>query len=88
MGSSTSDAGSGGTLLTTVNQIDSLYVNFTISAADLLTLREANSRGNVALAKQDKTTVQIVLPDGTTYDQLGVLDFSDVTVNATTGAVN
>lgn len=88
VGSSTSDAGSGGTLLTTVNQIDSLYVNFTISAADLLTLREANSRGNVALAKQDKTTVQIVLPDGTTYDQLGVLDFSDVTVNATTGAVN
>ena len=88
VGSSTSDAGSGGTLLTTVNQIDQLYVNFTMSAADLLTLREANTRGNVALAKQDKTTVQIVLPDGTTYDQLGVLDFSDVTVNATTGAVN
>jgi len=88
VGSSTSDAGSGGTLLTTVNQIDPLYVNFTISAADLLTLREANRRGNVALAQQDQTTVQIVLPDGTPYDQSGVLDFSDVTVNATTDAVN
>ena len=88
VGSSTADAGSGGTLLTTVNQLDPLYVNFTISAADLLTLREAASRGNVALSQQDKMTVQIALPNGSPYDQLGTLDFSDVTVNATTGAVN
>lgn len=88
VGSSTADAGSGGTLLTTVNQLDPLYVNFTISAADLLTLREAASRGNVALSQQDKMTVQIALPNGSPYDHLGTLDFSDVTVNATTGAVN
>jgi membrane fusion protein, multidrug efflux system len=88
VGSSTADAGSGGTLLTTVNQIDPLYVNFTISAADLLTLREASAHGNVALSQPDKTTVQLVLPNGSAYSQLGTLDFSDVTVNATTGAVN
>jgi membrane fusion protein, multidrug efflux system len=88
VGNSTTDAGSGGTLLTSVEQIDPVYVNFTISAADLIALRQAQSTGNVALARQDKTTVQIVLPNGTTYDQHGTLDFSDVVVNAITGAVN
>lgn len=88
VGSSTSDVGSGGTLLTTVQQIDQLYVNFTISAADLAKLQQAQSQGNIALSAQNKTTVQIALPDGSKYGALGTLDFSDVTVNATTGAVN
>ncbi|HVE07711.1 MAG TPA: efflux RND transporter periplasmic adaptor subunit [Paraburkholderia sp.] len=88
VGSSVSDTGSSGTLLTTVQQIDPSYVNFTISAADLVTLRQAQTTGSVALAQQDKTTVQITLPDGSHYSRLGTLDFSDVTVNATTNAVN
>jgi membrane fusion protein (multidrug efflux system) len=88
VGSSTSDAGSGGTLLTTVAQIDSLYVNFTVSAADLVTWQQAQQQGDVALAQQNKTTVQVVLPNGSIYAPLGTLDFSDVVVNATTGAVN
>jgi len=85
VGSGTSDTGSGGTLLTTVQRIDPLYVNFTISAADLLTLRQAQ---NVALAHQSDTKVQITLPNGRRYDQSGTLDFSDVVTNPTTGAVN
>ena len=88
VGVSTADTGSGGTLLTIVNQVDPVYVNFTMSAADLLTLRNANDHGNVSLAQQAKTTVQLMLPDGTLYGDRGVLDFSDVNVNATTGAVN
>ncbi|MGV2288085.1 efflux RND transporter periplasmic adaptor subunit [Trinickia sp. YCB016] len=88
VGNGTTDAGSGGTLLTSVSQIDPVYVNFTISAADLIALREAQRTGNVDLAAQNKTTVQVVLPGGKPYDRLGTLDFSDVVVNATTGAVN
>ncbi|MFM0742067.1 efflux RND transporter periplasmic adaptor subunit [Paraburkholderia xenovorans] len=88
VGNGTADVGSSGTLLTTVNQIDPLYVNFTMSSADLLTLRESASRGTVALSQQDKVSVQIVLPDGTKYGQAGTLDFADVAVNPTTGAVN
>lgn len=88
VGNGTNDAGSGGTLLATVEQIDLLYVNFTISAADMVTLRQAQSKGDVALAAQNKTTVQVVLPNGTPYDQLGTLDFTDVSVNAATGAVS
>ena len=85
VGSATSDTGSGGTLLTTVQRIDPLYVNFTLSAADLVTLRQAQ---NVALAQQSETKVDIVLPNGSRYEQSGTLDFSDVAVNPTTGAVN
>ena len=85
VGSATSDTGSGGTLLTTVQRIDPLYVNFTISAADLVTLRQAH---NVSLAQQSDTKVQITLPNGSPYDQSGTLDFSDVAVNPVTGAVN
>ena len=88
VGNGTSDVGSGGTLLTTVQQIDQLYANFTISAADLSMLQQAQTKGSVALTAQNKTTVQIIQPDGSKYDQLGTLDFSDVTVNANTGAVN
>jgi membrane fusion protein, multidrug efflux system len=85
VGSGTSDTGSGGTLLTTVSRIDPLYVNFTISAADLLALRQAQ---NVALAHQNETKVQITLPNGRAYAESGTLDFSDVAANPTTGAVN
>jgi membrane fusion protein (multidrug efflux system) len=85
VGSGTSDTGSGGTLLTTVQRLDPLYVNFTISAADLLTLRQAQ---NVALSHQDDTKVQITLPNGSRYEKSGTLDFSDVVANPTTGAVN
>jgi membrane fusion protein (multidrug efflux system) len=72
VGSATSDTGSGGTLLTTVARIDPLYVNFTISAADLLTLRKAQ---NVALAQQSDTKVQITLPNGSRYEQSGDVGF-------------
>ena len=88
VGNGTTDAGAGGTLLTTVEQVDPLYVNFTISAADLITLRQAQDKGNIALASQNKTSVQIVLPNGSAYEELGTLDFSDVAVNAATGAVS
>src|SRR6185312_2897122 len=33
-------------------------------------------------------SVQVKLPDGSTYAQPGVLDFSDTSVNPATGAVN
>ncbi|HTJ94728.1 MAG TPA: efflux RND transporter periplasmic adaptor subunit [Pararobbsia sp.] len=88
VGTSTNDSGSGGTLLTTVQQIDPVYVNFTISAADLITLRQSQGTGSVNLVQPDAATIQVSLPNGTIYDQTGKLDFSDPAVNATTGTVN
>lgn len=88
VGNGTSDDGANGTLLTTIEQIDQVYANFTISAADLISLRQAQASGNVALAGQGKAKVNVSLPDGSPYANDGTLDFAGVLVNATTGAVN
>jgi membrane fusion protein (multidrug efflux system) len=88
VGNSTSDTGGSGTLLTTVQQIDPMYVNFTISSADLVTLQDSQSAGSVDLSQQNHTTVRIALPNRASYGTAGTLDFSDVTVNASTGSVN
>jgi membrane fusion protein, multidrug efflux system len=88
VGASTTDTGSSSTLLTTVDQIDQMYVNFTLSAADLDILQHAEHAGNISLSDQSKTTVQLTLPSGNKYDQVGTLDYSSVIVNPTTGAIN
>lgn len=78
----------GVTLLTTVDQINPLYVNFTISIGELNELRQAARSGGVQLNAPGKTTVQVSLPDGTRYPDPGVVDFSAPTVNPATGSVN
>ncbi len=76
------------TLLTTVDQIDPLYVNFALSVSELDQLRRAQGNGDVALQGQGKATVQVVLSDGSVFNQTGTLDFSGVTVDPATGAVS
>jgi membrane fusion protein, multidrug efflux system len=88
VGNSTSDAGGSGTLLTTVQQIDPMYVNFTLSSSDLATLQQSQSNGSIDLQQQNHTSVQIALPNRASYGTAGTLDFSDVTVNAATGSIN
>jgi membrane fusion protein (multidrug efflux system) len=76
------------TLLTTIDQIDPLYVNFTMGVSSLDQMRQAQHQGNVTLAGQDKASVQITLPDGSSYAQPGTVDFSAATVNPATGSVD
>ncbi len=76
------------TLLTTVEQIDPLYVNFTLSASELDQMRRAQAKGRVELVGKNKASVKVALPDGTLFDQDGTLDFSDAAVNPATGSVN
>ena len=73
------------TLLTTVDQLDPLYANFSISSTELERLRGA---ANVSLAGAGQSTVQVQLSGGRTYDHAGTLDFSSTTVDAATGAVS
>lgn len=76
------------TLLTTVDQLDPLYVNFSLSVDELSQLRSAQAKGALALSGDGKATVQVKLSDGTTYGQNGTLDFSSTTVDPATGAVS
>lgn len=75
------------TLLTTIDQIDSLYVNFTQAIGALDDVRSAAAGGSVQLFEQNKAKIELRMPDGAAYDQTGTLDFSDVSVDAATGAV-
>lgn len=76
------------TLLATVDQIDPLYVNFTMSVADMEQLRRAQSNGGVTLAQANQASVRVTLPDGSTYAEPGTLDFTAATVDPSTGAMN
>lgn len=75
------------TLLTTVEQIDPIYVNFDQPAVEIERLRRAQATGDITLVDRNKASVQLTLPDGATYGRVGTLDFSDVSVDPTTGAV-
>ena len=73
------------TLLTTIDQIDPLFVNFSISVSELDQLRRAQ---NVSLADNAESSVSVILADGSTYAQTGTLDFSSTVVDPATGAVS
>ena len=69
------------TQLTTVEQISPIYVNFSLSVAELQ---------SVAITSKDKSSaaVDLLLPDGTVYPQRGTLDYSGSTVDPGTGVVS
>src|ERR1700716_3565161 len=75
------------TLLMTVEQLDPIYVNFDQPAVEFERLRRQQSSGDISLVEPHKAVVQLTLPDGTAYGSSGLLDFSDVAVEPTTGAV-
>ena len=73
--------------LATIQRTDRVFVDLTQSAAQLLTLREAMRSGSVRGSGSDVAKVELVLPNGQVYPQQGKLQFSEVTVDPTTGAV-
>ncbi|MBS0432784.1 MAG: efflux RND transporter periplasmic adaptor subunit [Proteobacteria bacterium] len=74
--------------LTTVQQIDPVYVEFSQPMAEVEQLRRAQKSGDLQLAAPDRARVQVVLPDGAVYPHAGTLDFSDLAVDPQTGAVS
>ena len=73
--------------LTTIAQLDPIYVDLTQSSADLLRLRQAAHAGQIKRGETDSRPVSLVLEDGTAYPLAGRLQLSEVTVDATTGSV-
>jgi membrane fusion protein (multidrug efflux system) len=75
------------TLLTTIEQVDPIYVYFDQPASDFEKLRRAQAAGRVIIAEGHKAELRVIRADGTPYPEMGTLDFSDFSVNPTTGAV-
>ena len=72
------------TALTTITRLDPVYVDIQQSAADLLALRQALTRGG---AVSTMAQVRLTLPNGSDYGMTGTVEFSQVLVDQTTGTV-
>jgi membrane fusion protein, multidrug efflux system len=73
--------------LTTIQQLNPMYVDLTQSSDELLRLRSDLAAGNVQRLSGSKAEVRLLLGDGSTYAHTGELTVTDVTVSETTGAV-
>src|SRR6266850_2024271 len=73
------------TLLTTVIQVDPIWVNFGIPDNEQAALATEVQAGRVQLPVGGAFEVSLRRNDGTVYDKIGKLNFSDVRVSATTG---
>lgn len=78
---------SDGSLLTTINRVDPLYVNFSMSGQETLRLRKQMAEGRVVLGQEGDFVVRLTLPDGADYKLPGRINFTDTQVDPTTGVV-
>ena len=65
-----------------IQQIDRVYVDMTQSAGELMSLRRS-----LGSSKGGRTRVRLILQDGSEYPLDGQLQFSEVTVDESTGTV-
>jgi membrane fusion protein, multidrug efflux system len=73
--------------LATIQQLNSVYADFTQSVNDLNKLRRDFERGDLDRISEDAAKVRLVLDDGQPYPLAGKLLFSDAKVDAGTGQV-
>jgi membrane fusion protein (multidrug efflux system) len=72
-------------LLTTVSQVDPIYVNFGLSESEQAKLARDAAAGKLSLPKDGRFDVAIKFEDGTVYSRPGKLAFTDVRLNNQTG---
>ena len=72
--------------LATVQQLDPIYVDVTQSSNDFLRLKQELADGSLKQAN-GKAQVKLLMDNGKEYSQAGTLEFSDVTVDETTGSI-
>ncbi|ABC92168.1 probable protein secretion protein, HlyD family [Rhizobium etli CFN 42] len=71
------------TALTTIRQLDPIYISLTESSTNLLRLRDAMAAGDIKGA--ESVAFHLILEDGKEYNQQGKLDMSKQVVSETTG---
>ena len=74
------------TALATVQQLDPMYVDVTQSSEDFMRLRSELESGQLK-QNDGKANVTLLMQNGSSYPQPGTLEFSDVTVDETTGSI-
>jgi membrane fusion protein, multidrug efflux system len=74
-------------LLTSVTQVDPIYVIFGIPESELLRIRHDVDAKRLELPADGRFDVTVALADGSVYGKPGKVDFTDVRVNTNTGTV-
>jgi membrane fusion protein (multidrug efflux system) len=72
-------------LLTTVSQVDPIYVNFGLSESEQSRIKSDAAAGKLVLPKDNRFEVAIRFEDGKTFARSGRLAFTDARVNTQTG---
>jgi membrane fusion protein (multidrug efflux system) len=75
-------------LLTSITQLDPLYVNFSYPDADAERFRREIQAGTVRLPDGKKLTAELKMGDGSLYPIKGKVDFIDSLINTGTGSVS
>jgi membrane fusion protein (multidrug efflux system) len=73
--------------MATIQQLDPIYVDVTQSSVELLELRRELESGRLQKSGDTAAAVKLTLEDGSQYKLDGKLEFSEVTVDPTTGSV-
>jgi membrane fusion protein (multidrug efflux system) len=73
--------------LATIQQLDCVYVDVTRSTAEMLRLQRKLAAGAIKTNAANQGQVRLLLEDGTLYPLPGILKFSEVTVEPSTGSV-
>ncbi len=73
--------------LTTVQQTDPMYIDVTQSSTDLLRLKKDLASGRIKSSGPNQTEVRLIMEDGTEYPHKGTLQFTDITVDKSTGSI-
>lgn len=71
--------------LAVISRTDTVYVDVTQSAAQIVDLKQAMASGGVSEAEGAR--IQLILPNGSVYPIEGRLQFADVTVDPSSGSV-
>ena len=74
-----------GELLTTVMQVDPIWVNFGIPDNEQVRLQKEAEAGRLAMPKDGAFEVELRMSDGSVYPKKGKLNFSDIRVAPATG---
>lgn len=72
-------------LLTTVSQMDPIYVNFSLSENETLKYRDDIAAGNLKFPPRSEFVVEVVLADGSVVPDRGTLNFTAPSYSQETG---
>lgn len=73
------------TLLTTVSQVDPMWIPFAVAENEQLVLNRAVKEGRLTLPKNFAFDVAVQLADGSTLERKGRINFADTRINPSTG---